>query len=104
MLKITDYARTYINYKCIQNNKEYVRLTVKPSGCAGFKYDWDYTDTIIDATDKLVDDLIVIRGEGAQLAIAGSTVDYISKLFGSELRIINPNVQDVCGCGVSFTV
>jgi len=104
MLKITDYARTYLNYKCIQNNKEYVRLTVKPSGCAGFKYDWDYTDTIIDATDKLVDDLIVIRGEGAQLAIAGSTVDYISKLFGSELRIINPNVQDVCGCGVSFTV
>ena len=104
MLTITDYARTYLNYKCIQNNKEYVRLTVKPSGCAGFKYDWDYTDTIIDATDKLVDDLIVIRGEGAQLAIAGSTVDYISKLFGSELRIINPNVQDVCGCGVSFTV
>ena len=104
MLKITDYARTYLNYKCIQNEKEYVRLTVKPSGCAGFKYDWDYTDTIIDATDKLVDDLIVIRGEGAQLAIAGSTVDYISKLFGSELRIINPNVQDVCGCGVSFTV
>ena len=75
MLKITDYARTYLNYKCIQNNKEYVRLTVKPSGCAGFKYDWDYTDTIIDATDKLVDDLIVIRGEGAQLAIAGSTVN-----------------------------
>ena len=103
MLTITDYARTYLNYKCIQNNKEYVRLSVKPSGCAGFKYDWDYTD-IINPEDKVIEDLIVIRGAGAQLAIAGSTVDYISKLFGSELRIINPNVQDVCGCGVSFTV
>ena len=103
MLKITDYARTYLKYKCLQQNKEYVRLSVKPSGCAGFKYDWNYTDNI-GTKDEVVDNLIVIRGEGAQIAVAGSTVDYVSELFGSELRVINPNVQDVCGCGVSFTV
>ena len=103
MLKITDYARTYLNYKCIQNNKEYVRLSVKPSGCAGFKYDWDYTDDI-GTKDEVIENLIVIHGEGAQLAVAGSTVDYVSELFGSSLKLKNPNVKDVCGCGVSFTV
>ena len=30
----------------MQKNKEYVRLSVKPSGCAGFNYHWDYTDNI----------------------------------------------------------
>ena len=50
-----------------------------------------------------VADLVVVE-QNAELAVAGSVVDYNSSLAGSELTINNPNVQDACGCGVSFTL
>ena len=102
MLNITASAKKYLNRKRIEKNKKYILLDLKPSGCAGFEYTWDYCDGL-KITDRLVDDLVVV-GEAAQAAVDGSTVDYHEELIGSSLTINNPNIQDACGCGVSFTV
>ena len=102
MLTITANAKKYLNRKRIEKNKKYILLDLKPSGCAGFEYAWDYCDGL-KITDRLVDDLVVV-GDAVQMAVSGSTVDYHEELIGSSLTITNPNVQDACGCGVSFTV
>tara|TARA_B100001059_G_C17735769_1_gene528771 strand:+ start:456 stop:764 length:309 start_codon:yes stop_codon:yes gene_type:complete len=102
MLTITASAKKYLNYKRIEKNKKYVLLDLKPSGCAGFEYNWGYCDGL-KITDRLVNDLIVV-GEAAQTAVSGSTIDYNEELIGSYLTVTNPNVQDACGCGVSFTI
>ena len=102
MLTLTDKARQHLNFKCIEEDKEYVQLSLKPSGCAGFEYQWGYIDTVPDST-KLIDDILVVD-QAAQMAITGSIVDYVTELIGSSLVITNPNVQNSCGCGVSFTV
>ena len=102
MLNITASAKRHLKTKCIWANKKYVLLNLKPSGCAGFEYTWDYCDEL-PLTFTLVDDLVVV-GEAAQTAVHGSTVDYHEELVGSSLTINNPNIQDACGCGVSFTV
>ena len=102
MLTITDSAKNHLNFKRIEQDREYVQLSLKPSGCAGFEYHWDYTDTV-PASSRLVEDIIVVN-EAAQMAVAGSTIDYVNELIGSSLTVSNPNVQDSCGCGVSFTV
>ena len=102
MLTITASAKKHLKTKCIWANKKYVRLDLKPSGCAGFEYTWDYRDTPSD-TDILVDNLIVV-GDQAQSVVEGSTVDYTEELIGSSLTVTNPNIQDACGCGVSFTI
>ena len=102
MLNITASAKRHLKTKCIWANKKYVLLDLKPSGCAGFEYTWDYCDEL-PLTFTLVDDLVVV-GEAAQTAVHGSTVDYHEELVGSSLTINNPNIQDACGCGVSFTV
>ena len=102
MLDITASAKKYLNRKRIEKNKKYILLDLKPSGCAGFEYTWDYRDTPSD-TDILVDNLILV-GDQAQEAVKGSTVDYTEELIGSSLTVTNPNIQDACGCGVSFTI
>ena len=102
MLNITASAKRHLKTKCIWANKKYVLLNLKPSGCAGFEYTWDYCDTP-SSTDILVDNLIVVGSE-AQEAVSGSTVDYNTELIGSYLTVENPNVLNASGCGVSFTV
>ena len=102
MLNITASAKKHLKTKCIWANKNYVLLNLKPSGCAGFEYTWDYCDIPSD-TEILVDNLIVV-GDQAQSAVEGSTVDYTEELIGSSLTVTNPNIQDACGCGVSFTI
>ena len=42
--------------------------------------------------------------ENAEVAVAGSIIDYDSSLGGAAITIKNPNVQDACGCGVSFNL
>ena len=64
MLNITASAKRHLKTKCIWANKKYVLLDLKPSGCAGFEYTWDYRDTPSD-TDILVDNLILV-GDQAQ--------------------------------------
>ena len=46
MLNITASAKKYLNRKRIEKNKKYILLDLKPSGCAGFEYTWDYCDEL----------------------------------------------------------
>ena len=38
------------------------------------------------------------------LYLAGLVIDYNTDLFGSSLKIENPNIKSACGCGESFNV
>ena len=103
MLNITASAKKHLKSKCIENNKKYILLDLKPSGCAGFEYAWGYCDSPSVQYDRLIDDLIVVSYE-AQSAVSGSTIDFNKELVGSYLTVENPNIQSACGCGVSFTL
>jgi len=101
MLTLTANAKKYLEEQLKEKGHKYVGLSLKPSGSAGFESVWDYADE--DHNGRVVADLVVVE-QNAELAVAGSVVDYNSGLAGSELTISNPNVQDACGCGVSFTL
>ena len=40
----------------------------------------------------------------AEMYIIGCTIDYVTELGGSFLKISNPNATASCGCGESFAV
>ena len=40
----------------------------------------------------------------AEMFVLGCTVDYVTELGGSYLKVINPNATAQCGCGESFAV
>ena len=61
----------------------------------------DFVDTKKDGA--LIDDILVLDNM-AQMYVFGCTVDYITELGGSYLKVINPNAKASCGCGESFAV
>jgi iron-sulfur cluster insertion protein len=101
MITLTDSARDYLKSVCGDN---YVSLGVKGGGCSGFQYVWDFANNYpqVKWSDP-IDDVLVLDPM-AEMYITGSTVDYVSELGGSFLKIINPTVSSSCGCGESFNV
>ena len=44
LINLTDNAVSHLQTLAKEHNKKYVRLEVKGGGCAGFNYDWSFTD------------------------------------------------------------
>lgn len=83
-----------------------LRLDTRKSGCSGFSYVVDYVDEIMP--DDVVFEshhIKIVVDKNSLSMIDGSEVDYVKNSAlnqGFEFR--NPNVQDMCGCGESFSV
>lgn len=83
-----------------------VRLSVKQSGCTGFMY---VVDLVPNAK---ADDLHYPLAEGLDLLIdktslpvvSGTQIDYVTEGVNRQLKFLNPNAKDYCGCGESFNV
>ena len=93
MIELTKSAQEYLK-KVGQPN---VLLSVKGGGCSGFTYVWEMTDTEPTNCNLVVDPM-------AEMFVLGCTIDYVTELGGSYLKIINPNATASCGCGESFSV
>ena len=82
-----------------------LRVLVEGGGCSGFQYKLDLTDApqpdeaqiALDGATALVDDI------SAPL-MAGSIIDYVEELVGSQFKILNPLATASCGCGTSFSL
>lgn len=87
-------------------NARAVRLSVKESGCTGYMYVVDLVDSARD------DDFRYSPAEGLELYIdrkslpivSGTEIDYVTQGVNRQLKFLNPNAQDECGCGESFNV
>lgn len=106
MISVTEKAKLYLAQQLDANNHRFVRLSVKGGGCAGFSYDYEFTDDV-DPLDFKVD-IDKDRGflvDGTSLMfVIGTELDYITDLAGSALKLRNPNETSSCGCGKSFAI
>ena len=108
MLKLTDNAIERLSQIAKDHGKKYCRLAVKGGGCAGFKYEWGFIDSI----DKVKEDDVTedwgtgrfVVDETSMMYVAGTKIDWKEEVFGSQFEIINPNASGGCGCGESFGV
>jgi iron-sulfur cluster insertion protein len=101
MITLTDKAKGYL--KSVANG-DYVTLGVKGGGCSGFQYVWDFSKNYPDVNwSEPIDDVLVLDPL-AEMYVIGSTIDYVTELGGSFLKIINPTAASSCGCGESFGV
>ena len=74
-----------------------LRVFVTGGGCSGFQYVWDVTDETPTVENLVIDPI-------AEMFVMGCTVDYVTELGGSYLKVTNPNATASCGCGESFAV
>jgi len=82
-----------------------LRLGVKAVGCSGFAYTFDMAQAV-GPDDQLFEDrtakLVVDRKALAYLD--GAELDFVREGFKQMFTVRNPNVDDTCGCGESFSV
>jgi iron-sulfur cluster assembly accessory protein len=84
-----------------------VRISVRESGCTGFKYVMDEVESAVSEDDVAVDlsNGITLYLEPAALTfLRGTEIDYEREGVNRTLKFNNPNVTAECGCGESFSV
>ncbi|BBL35875.1 iron-binding protein IscA [Nitrosomonas stercoris] len=82
-----------------------LRLGVKKSGCSGFAYSFDYADDVLE-DDQLFESnnaKIVVKRDQLSF-IDGSEVDFVQEGLNSFFKFNNPNIDNTCGCGESFSL
>lgn len=113
MLQISFSAAKEI--KRIQNNRQQpdslVKLTVNSGGCSGLFYelrlkninshDENNSASSVNCLLK-IDDITLVTNNESQKYLENLTIDYAEDLMGGGFRFNNPQVKNVCGCGISF--
>ena len=106
-ITITESASKQILYLINKENKSnlFFRIKVDGGGCAGFQYNFTFTDTKESKDLELLqNDVKVLVDEVSLNLIKGSTLDYVKELIGSSFKIENPQATSSCGCGTSFSI
>ena len=93
VIQLTESAKEYLR----QVGRPNVSLSVKGGGCSGFQYEWGVTEEPPTIENLRLDPM-------AEMFVFGCTIDYVTELGGSYLKVINPNATASCGCGESFAV
>ena len=83
-----------------------IRLAIKKSGCAGFKYVVDYVEVAQEGDHVFaIDDNYAIYVDPKSFAaVKGTTIDFVKEGLNEVLKYYNPNEASACGCGESFAV
>ena len=107
MISITEEAAKFIKRSIDAYGKGGgIRLAVRASGCSGFSYDIGF------ATQLGPDDSVMYEIKGVKIFVdkesepylAGTEIDFAKEGLNEGLKFNNPNAENVCGCGDSFTV
>ena len=99
-----DYIKKHMDEK--KASSMGVRLGTKKTGCSGFSYVLEFTETANE------DDYIFPMDSNIWVAVdpvsfplvKGTTLDYQISPFGGVMKFLNPNEKNTCGCGESFTI
>ena len=105
-ISLTENAAKHINdYLDSRGKGVGIRLAVKTTGCSGLMY-------VIEPVDEALGEDLKYESHGVEIFvdpksliyIDGTEMDYLKKGLNEGFEFRNPNVQNECGCGESFTV
>jgi iron-sulfur cluster assembly accessory protein len=105
-LVITDTAAAHFRERIRRESAQAIRLAVKESGCTGYMYDLSLADAgASDDLDLPLGEDLHLYVDRASLAVLhGTRIDYVRDGLNRVLRFENPNAEDYCGCGESFSM
>lgn len=105
-ISLTENAAQHIRKSLDKRGKGLgLRLGVKTSGCSGMAYTLEFVDQI-EEQDQIFESqgIQVILDPKSLVYLNGTELDYAREGLNEGFKFNNPNVQNTCGCGESFTV
>lgn len=81
-----------------------LRVAVDGGGCSGFQYSFAIDE--INEGDEIIEignARLVIDGMSL-MYLAGSKIDFVEEMIGSQFTVGNPNAVSSCSCGASFAI
>ncbi|GGD03305.1 HesB/IscA family protein [Halopseudomonas salina] len=106
VVTVTPAALEHFRHQLATQPGRSVRLSVKKSGCTGFMYVIDMVEEGAESDlHYRLDDQIELFVDSESLPVlSGTQIDLVKEGINKQIRFVNPNVVDQCGCGESFSV
>lgn len=105
-ISLTENAAKHVRKSLDKRGKGVgLRLGVKTSGCSGMAYTLEFVDQL-EEQDQVFESqgIKVIIDPKSLVYLNGTELDYAREGLNEGFKFNNPNVQNTCGCGESFTV
>jgi iron-sulfur cluster assembly protein len=105
-ISLTENAAKHVRKSLDKRGKGVgLRLGVKTSGCSGMAYTLEFADQV-EEQDQVFESqgIKVIIDPKSLVYLSGTELDYAREGLNEGFKFNNPNVQNTCGCGESFTV
>lgn len=105
-ITVTEAAQEHFRRQLLSGGADGVRLSVKESGCTGYKYVVDLVEAGRDGdlAMELDNGVRLFISRDALKLVSGTRIDFQREGLNQSLTFHNPNVTDECGCGESFNV
>jgi iron-sulfur cluster assembly accessory protein len=106
LLTVTPAAAEHFRASLAGKGRHAVRISVKESGCTGFKYVMEEVDERASGdVDLALDNGVhLYLDPEAVTFLRGTRIDYTREGVNRTLKFFNPNVVAECGCGESFNI
>lgn len=105
-IKLTDGAITQLK-RIMQEQKvpaDYgLRVGVKGGGCSGFTYILGFDEQKDKDQVLNINGMKVFMEKSHALYLLGMEIDWVEGLNNRGFSFNNPNANDTCGCGTSFS-
>ena len=106
LIAVTDAAAAELQRSMEAQDKQdmALRIAVFPGGCAGMQYGLSLDSEGQPGDEEFVSGGIrLVVGRQDLPMVAGMQVDYVQSVSGSGFKVENPNANESCGCGSSFS-
>ena len=106
LIVLTEAAREQVGKLLAEENEEGLglRLAVKGGGCSGLSYVVEFgLQEPGDNVMELPEGFRVFVDPKSLLYLKGCRLDYRGGLEGKGFVFANPNAENTCGCGESFS-
>ena len=106
-LRTTARATEHIRKQLKQNpHAAGMRVSLKLSGCSGYKYVVDLVETPTDQDHRfqVADDISLFVDNKNLPLLNGTEIDFVTQGLNSMFQFHNPNAEAECGCGESIAI
>lgn len=80
-----------------------LRIGVKGGGCSGFSYQLGFDEPKEHDTEYEFEGIRILMDKAHGMYLLGMEVDWLEGLNNRGFIFNNPNADETCGCGTSFS-